>query len=58
MKVPDVLISGNHKKIKEWQDKESIRRTFERRPDMLDNLALSNEQKKYLGEIEKEKESL
>lgn len=58
MKVPHVLISGNHKKIKEWQDKESIRRTFERRPDMLDNLALSNEQKKYLGEIEKEKESL
>lgn len=58
MKVPDVLISGNHKKIKEWQDKESIRRTFERRPDMLDSLALSDEQKKYLGEIEKEKESL
>ncbi|MER2130913.1 MAG: tRNA (guanosine(37)-N1)-methyltransferase TrmD [Carnobacterium inhibens] len=54
MKVPDVLISGNHKKIKEWQDKESIRRTFERRPDMLDSLALSDEQKKYLGEIEKE----
>lgn len=58
MKVPDVLISGNHKKIKEWQDKESIRRTFERRPDMLDSLALSDEQKKYLDEIEKEKESL
>ena len=58
MKVPDVLISGNHKKIKEWQDKESIRRTFERRPDMLDTLALSDEQKKYLGEIEKEQEYL
>lgn len=55
MKVPDVLISGNHKKIKEWQDKESIRRTFERRPDMLDNLALSNEQKKILRRDRKRK---
>ncbi|MGB7460926.1 MAG: tRNA (guanosine(37)-N1)-methyltransferase TrmD [Carnobacterium jeotgali] len=58
MKVPDVLISGNHKKIKEWQDKESIRRTFERRPDMLEALDLSDEQKKYLLEIEKEQEML
>ena len=58
MKVPDVLISGNHKKIKEWQDKESIRRTFERRPDMLEALDLSDEQKKYLHEIEKEQETL
>lgn len=54
MKVPDVLISGNHKKIKEWQDKESIRRTFERRPDMLETAVLSDEQKKYLDEIQKE----
>ncbi|WP_407389358.1 tRNA (guanosine(37)-N1)-methyltransferase TrmD [Carnobacterium jeotgali] len=58
MKVPDVLISGNHKKIKEWQDKESIRRTFERRPDMLEALDLSDEQEKYLNEIEKEQETL
>lgn len=58
MKVPDVLISGNHKKIKEWQDKESIRRTFERRPDMLEALDLSDEQEKYLNEIEKEQGTL
>ena len=58
MKVPDVLISGNHKKIKEWQDKESIRRTFERRPDMLEALDLSDEQEKYLNEIKKEQETL
>lgn len=54
MKVPDVLISGNHKKIKEWQDKESIRRTIERRPDMLETIELSKEQQKYLKEIKQE----
>ena len=54
MKVPDVLISGNHKKIKEWQDKESIRRTIERRPDMLETVKLSEEQQRYLKEIKQE----
>lgn len=54
MKVPEVLISGNHKKIKEWQDKESIRRTIERRPDMLEALLLSDEQQKYIEEIKQE----
>lgn len=54
MKVPDVLISGNHKKIKEWQDKESIRRTVERRPDMLETVQLTDEQQNYLEEIKKE----
>lgn len=54
MKVPDVIISGNHKKIKEWQDKESIRRTMERRPDMLENILLSDEQQKYVEEIKAE----
>lgn len=54
MKVPDVIISGNHKKIKEWQDKESIRRTMERRPDMLENVLLSDEQQKYLEELKME----
>ena len=55
MKVPDVIISGNHKKIKEWQDKESIRRTMERRPDMLENVSLSVEQQNYLEELKIEK---
>ncbi|WP_035053256.1 tRNA (guanosine(37)-N1)-methyltransferase TrmD [Carnobacterium pleistocenium] len=55
MKVPDVLISGNHKKIKEWQDKESIRRTIERRPDMLETVLLSADQQKYVEEIKQEK---
>lgn len=57
MKVPDVIISGNHKKIKEWQDKESIRRTLERRPDMLETVSLSAEQQNYLKELKMEKEA-
>ena len=36
MKVPDVLISGDHKKIDEWRKQESLKRTQERRPDLLD----------------------
>jgi tRNA (guanine37-N1)-methyltransferase len=35
MKVPDILLSGDHKKIDEWRLSESLRRTSERRPDML-----------------------
>lgn len=36
MKVPDVLISGDHKKIDEWRRQESIKKTKERRPDLID----------------------
>ena len=34
-KVPDVLISGNHKEINKWREKESVKRTVSRRPDLL-----------------------
>jgi tRNA (guanine37-N1)-methyltransferase len=36
-KVPDVLLSGNHKLIEEWRHEQSLKRTKERRPDLLDN---------------------
>lgn len=52
MKVPDVLISGNHRLIDEWRAKESLRRTYERRPDLLEKVELTDEQKKWLHEIE------
>lgn len=51
MKVPDTLISGNHKNIEEWRKKESLRRTWLRRPDLLDNKELSDQEKKWLEEI-------
>ena len=36
MKVPEILLSGNHQKIDEWRYKESLKKTQERRPDLLD----------------------
>jgi tRNA (guanine37-N1)-methyltransferase len=56
MKVPDVLISGNHKFIEEWRNKEALRRTLLRRPDLLEKIELTNEQEKWLNEVKKEYE--
>ena len=50
-KVPDTLMSGNHKLIEEWRMKESLRRTWQRRPDLLDHIELSPQEKKWLDEI-------
>lgn len=49
LKVPDVLLSGNHEEIRKWRLKQAIARTYERRPDVLKNLALTDEQEKFLA---------
>ena len=54
MPVPDVLTSGHHKNIEKYRMKESLRRTFIRRPDLLENYDLSEEEAKILDEIKKE----
>ena len=51
MEVPEVLFSGNHAKIATWQKKESLRRTYQRRPDLLENYSLDKEEEKLLQEI-------
>ncbi len=56
MDVPAVLMNGNHKLIEEWQLKESLRRTYLRRPDMLEKLELTQQMKKLLTEIQKEEQ--
>ena len=43
-KVPDILLSGNHTDIDEWRKKESIKKTFIKRPDLLDKALLSNKE--------------
>ena len=48
--VPEVLLSGNHEKIRQWRLKQSLLRTKQRRPDLLDRLELDNEQKALLKE--------
>ena len=54
MKVPEVLLSGNHKKIEEWREQESLRRTFTRRPDLLESYPLTDKQKSIIKRWENE----
>ena len=53
LQVPEVLLSGNEKHIKEWHHKQALKRTFERRPDLLANTKLSEEDTLYLDTIRK-----
>ncbi len=50
-KVPQVLLSGNHKEIDEWRKKESIKRTFTKRPDLLDKAILSTDEIELIKEL-------
>ena len=52
--VPDVLLSGNHEKIRKWRLKESLRRTLHRRTDLLTDRILTDEESQLLAEIRTE----
>lgn len=52
--VPSVLLSGNHENIRRWRLKQSLGRTWLRRPDMLNLLALTEEQRRLLAEFQQE----
>ena len=52
--VPEVLLSGDHEKIRKWRRAESIRRTLQKRPDLLEKKELNREDKELLAEIRKE----
>ena len=54
--VPDMLLSGNHAKIAEWRRREALKRTMEKRPDLLNAAALSVEDKRILQELCSQKE--
>ncbi len=51
MKVPDVLLSGNHKEIDRWRRKESLKLTLAKKPCLLDNADLSDEDKKIIKNL-------
>lgn len=53
-KVPDILLSGHHANIERWRLKESLRRTMERRPELLDRMELTKDMEKLLQEIREE----
>ena len=52
MKVPEVLVNGNHEEIKRWRRKSAIEKTSVNRPDLLDRVKLSEEDKELLEKIE------
>ncbi|UCE20634.1 MAG: tRNA (guanosine(37)-N1)-methyltransferase TrmD [Gemmatimonadota bacterium] len=51
MRVPDVLLSGHHEHIRKWRRKESLRRTYENRPELLEEAQLNKEDLLFLEEI-------
>lgn len=55
--VPPVLMSGHHEEIRKWRLKQSLQRTWLRRPELLEKLALTEEQKKMLKQIQSEQAS-
>jgi len=56
MDVPLVLVSGNHEVIRQWKRWQAVNNTFDKRPDLLDETALSEEDMKILKEIKEESE--
>ncbi|KYG89602.1 tRNA (guanine(37)-N(1))-methyltransferase [[Bacillus] sp. KCTC 13219] len=54
MTVPEVLTSGNHGKIEEWREEQSLKRTLLRRPDLLEALELTDKQQKILEKLKSE----
>ena len=56
-RVPEVLLSGNHELIRRWRLKQSLGRTWQRRPELLEELTLSKEQQQLLAEYIREQET-
>lgn len=52
--VPEVLLGGNHQAIAQWRMKQALGRTWLRRPELLNELTLSNEQQQLLQEFQQE----
>ena len=50
-KVPDILLSGNHGEIEKWRRRESLRRTYQRRPDLLDSANLSDDDRRFIDTL-------
>jgi len=56
LKVPDVLMSGDHQAIARWRQKQALGRTWLRRPDLLEQLTLTNDERELLEEFKREHE--
>lgn len=54
--VPEVLLSGDHERIRRWRLKQSLARTWERRPDLLEGVTLNDEQEALLADYLRERD--
>ncbi len=54
-RVPEVLLSGHHEEVRRWRKREALRRTLERRPDLIDEAALDDEALSFLQELRSRK---
>ena len=52
--IPQVLQSGDHQRVRQWRRAQALRKTFERRPDLLDKAVLDDKEKKQLNQWEHE----
>jgi tRNA (guanine37-N1)-methyltransferase len=57
LQVPAVLREGNHAEIARWRRKQALGRTLERRPDLLQGLDLSDEDRRFLDEYQAERQA-
>ena len=51
LRVPETLLSGHHKEISRWRKREAVRRTLNRRPDLLAQASLDDEERAILEEL-------
>ncbi len=56
--VPDVLMNGNHEEIRRWRRRRALEKTLRNRPDLLEKVALSTEDKALLRELKREAEKI
>lgn len=54
MKVPEVLMNGNHRHIEDWRERQSLGRTWQRRPDLLEHKVLDDRQQALLNDFKDE----
>src|SRR5262249_4989999 len=57
MRVPDILLSGNHAEIRRWRKRQAVSRTLERRPDLLPGAALDEEEAEMLRGLQEGKKN-
>ena len=50
-KVPEILLTGHHENIEKWRRLESLKNTFKKRPELLENIELSDEERQFLEDL-------